>query len=208
MRTQPDQTFETDTAVSAPVLLVVGLISLALVIFLIASYWKMYIKAGQPGWAAIVPFYNIYVLLKLVGRPGWWLILFFIPLVNLIMSIILMIDLAKAFGRGGGFAVLLIFLPYVGVPILAFGQARYVGPVADPNFNAYGQGGYPEPGYPGAPNFQTPPPYAQHPGQQYPPQQYPQQQYPPQQYPPQQPGQYPPQHPGQQYPPQQYPPQQ
>jgi hypothetical protein len=64
------------------------LISLALSIFVIASFWKVFTKAGQPGWAAIVPFYNTYVLLKVVGRPGWWLVLFFIPIANIVIAII------------------------------------------------------------------------------------------------------------------------
>ncbi len=219
MVTQPGTTYQTDVSAGGPVIIVFGVFGLVVGILLIVAYWKLNTKAGQPGWAAIVPFYNIYVMLKIVGRPGWWLILFFIPLVNFVIAIILMVDLAKAFGKGGGFAVLLIFLPYIGIPILAFGQARYVGPVADPSFNGYGPGGHAEPGYPNAPGYQSPhqqyPPqqgYSQQPGQQYPPQQgYPQQpgqQYPPQQGYPQQPGQqYPPQQqgypqqPGQQYPP-------
>jgi hypothetical protein len=193
---------------------------LAILGFLIASYWMVYTKAGQPGWAVIVPFYNVYVLLKIVGRPGWWLAMFFVPVANVVFAIIVMIDLAKAFGKGGGFAVLLILLPFVGMPILAWSGARYVGPIADPNFTAYGPGGHPVPGYPAPPHFQPPQPY--HPGQPYAPQQpyaqqYPgQQPYPPQPpYPPQYPAQYPAQHPAQQqagppyagqYPGQQYPP--
>ena len=74
-----------------------------LIIFLIASVWKVYTKAGQPGWACIIPFYNIYVLLKIVGRPGWWLVLMLIPLVNLVIAILVAIDLAKVFGKGTGF---------------------------------------------------------------------------------------------------------
>lgn len=168
---------------------------LGIVVFLIAGYWKMYAKAGQPGWAAIVPFYNIYVLIKMVGRPGWWLAMFFVPGANVVFAILLMIDLAKAFGKGGGFAVLLILLPIVGVPILAFGDARYVGPVADPNFTAYGPGGRPEPGYPVPPHF--PPPQ---PGGPYTPQLYPPP--PPAQYAGQTPAPYPPQQaPGPQAPP-------
>ena len=71
---------------------------------------EVYEKGDQPGWACLIPFYNIYVLMKIVGRPGWWLILFFIPIVNIIIWIIVTIDLAKSFGKGTGFAVGLIFL--------------------------------------------------------------------------------------------------
>ena len=61
--------------------------------------WKVFTKAGQPGWAILIPFYNTYVLLKIVGRPGWWLVLMFIPLVNIVIAIIVAIDLAKSFGK-------------------------------------------------------------------------------------------------------------
>ncbi len=180
--------------------LVGSLVSFAIAVFLIACVWRVFTKAGQPGWAAIVPFYNTYVMLKMVGRPGWWLVLFFIPVVNIVIAIMVYIDVARAFGKGGGFTVLLILLPFIGWPILAFGDAMYRGPVADPNFHGPGGQGqqYPSQGYPQQYGQQQ---YGQQQyGQQYPPQQgYPQQQqYPPQQYPPQQPGppsqeQYPPQ---------------
>jgi hypothetical protein len=204
---QPDTTFQTtDTAAFTPALLVVSLFGLAIFAFFIVCYWKVYTKANQPGWASLIPFYNFYVLLKIVGRPGWWLALMFVPIANIVIAIIVMIDLAKAFGKGGGFAVLLILLPGNGIPILAFGSAQYVGPVADPNFNAHGQGGgYGQPGYQGQ-SFQPQQGYA--PQQGYPQQGFQQQGYPqqqgfPQQGYQQQPGQqYPPQQPGQGYPPQ------
>ena len=88
----------------------------------------MYEKGNQPGWACIIPFYNTYVLMKIVGRPGWWLILFFIPIVNFIIWIIVSIDLAKSFGKGTGFAVGLIFLAPIFILILGFGPATYQGP--------------------------------------------------------------------------------
>jgi hypothetical protein len=109
-------------------LYIVAVLFLLWVVFVVAM-WKIFTKANQPGWAAIVPFYNVYVLLKVVGRPGWWLVLTFVPGVVTIIFIVLMIDLARAFGKRGVFAVLLILLPFVGWPILAFGDARYVGRV-------------------------------------------------------------------------------
>ena len=147
---QPDYTqTQLDTNVSMAAFVPAIIIGLAVTVFLIIAMWRMFTKAGKPGWASIIPFYNTYVLLKMVGRPGWWLVLMFIPLVNIVILIIVMIDLAKAFGKGGGFAVLLILLPYIGFAILGFGSARYVGPVADPNFVAHqGQGGYPQQQYP------------------------------------------------------------
>ena len=102
--------------------------SLAFTILMIAACWKIFTKAGQPGWAAIIPIYNWYVLCKIVGRPGWWVILLLIPLVNFIIGIILCIDLAKSFGKGIGFGIGLILLPIIFCPILGFGSAQYQGP--------------------------------------------------------------------------------
>jgi hypothetical protein len=104
-----------------------GLIGLAVLIVQIAGMWKVFDKAGQPGWAAIIPIYNVYVMLQIVGRPAWWLILFLVPVVNLVVSILVMIDVAKAFGKGVGYALGLIFLSFIFWPLLGFGDARYRG---------------------------------------------------------------------------------
>ena len=103
----------------------VMILYLALVILMIVSMWKVFTKAGQPGWAVLIPFYNAYVMLKIAGKPGWWLILFFIPIVGFIIAILSLIGLATNFGKGGGFVVGLIFLPIVFYPILGFGSATY-----------------------------------------------------------------------------------
>ena len=109
---------------------IVLLIWLAILIFFIAVQWKIFTKAGKPGWAAIIPIYNTIVFLEIVGRPIWWIILIFIPLVNLIVSIILLIDFAKSFGKGVGWAILTIFFGFITLPILAFGSSTYQGPAA------------------------------------------------------------------------------
>lgn len=103
---------------------------LALVVLFVASAWKVFTKAGQPGWAAIIPIYNIIVLLQIVGRPLWWLLLMFIPLVNFVIAILIYIDLAKSFGQSTGFAIGLLLLAPIFWPILGFGSARYIGPAA------------------------------------------------------------------------------
>jgi len=103
---------------------------LAFTILMIAACWKIFTKAGQPGWAAIIPIYNWYILCKIVGRPGWWVILLLIPFVNFIIGIILCIDLAKSFGKGVGFGIGLILLGVIFFPILGFGSAQYQGPAA------------------------------------------------------------------------------
>lgn len=97
-------------------------------ILMIAAMWRIFSKAGKPGWAAIIPIYNVIVLLEVVGRPIWWIILMFIPLVNIVVGIIVIFDLAKSFGKGVGFGFGLLFLSIIFYPILGFGSAQYVGP--------------------------------------------------------------------------------
>lgn len=104
------------------------LIWLAVLLAVIAGMWKIFEKAGQPGWAAIVPLYNIYVLTQIVGRPAWWVILCIIPCVGFVAGIILLIDLAKSFGKDIGFAIGLIILGFIFIPVLGFGSSRYQGP--------------------------------------------------------------------------------
>lgn len=95
-------------------------------VLVIAAYWKIFDKAGKPGWAAIIPFYNIFILLETVKRPGWWLILYFIPIVNLVITIIVSIDLAKVFGKSPAFGIFLNWLLQpIGPLILGFGSAKY-----------------------------------------------------------------------------------
>lgn len=108
---------------------IVGVILyIAIIVFLIASVWKTFTKAGQPGWASLVPIYNIIVMLKIAGRPAWWFLLFLIPVVSIIIAFIVMIDIAKSFGKGAGFGIGLIFLGIIFWPMLGFGSATYQGP--------------------------------------------------------------------------------
>jgi len=104
------------------------LIAIAFVI--VAAYWRVYTKAGQPGWASLVPIYNLYVLLQIVGRPSWWLILYLIPIVNVVVGVIVYLDLARSFGRSSLFGLGLFFLSIIFIPILAFGDDSYEGPAA------------------------------------------------------------------------------
>ena len=104
---------------------------LAIGVFLIICQWKIYTKAGKPGWACLIPIYNIVVLLEIVKKPIWWLLLMLIPVVNVVIAILIMIELAKVFGKDGGFTVGLILLPYIFYPILAFGDAQYIGDQAE-----------------------------------------------------------------------------
>jgi len=101
------------------------LIMLAFGLFIIVSMWKVFEKAGQPGWGILIPIYNIYLFLVIAGKPGWWIILYFIPLVNFVIGIIVSIEIAKKFGKDAGFGIGLAFLGIIFYPILAFGDAQY-----------------------------------------------------------------------------------
>jgi hypothetical protein len=113
---------------SAIAFLIVFLAMFALIIFYAAAFWRILEKAGVPGWGAIIPIYNIYLWCKVVGRPGWWVILLFIPVVSVIVVLILSLDLAKAFAKSAGFGVGLWLLSMVFVPILGYGPSTYIGP--------------------------------------------------------------------------------
>jgi hypothetical protein len=106
--------------------LFVLLIELSLVVFVIAGLWKTFVKAGQPGWAAIIPIYNLYIMIQIAGKPWWWLLLCFIPLVNIVFIILIHIEVAKNFGKGVGFGIGLAFLGFIFYPILGFGGAQYL----------------------------------------------------------------------------------
>lgn len=106
---------------------IVMILYLAVLALGIVAMWKVFEKAGEPGWAAIIPFYNLYVLFKITWGNGWKFLLLLIPLANVVFLIITMVKLAKAFGKGGGFAVGLIFLSLIFYCILAFDQSQYLG---------------------------------------------------------------------------------
>lgn len=97
--------------------------------FLIICDWIIFSKAGKPGWAAIVPIYNLIVLLEIVGKPWWWLFLLCIIPINIVFAIILLNLLSKSFKQGVGFTIGLLFLPIIFYPILAFSKSmKYIGP--------------------------------------------------------------------------------
>ena len=111
-------------------LVVVLILELALVVLMIAGMWKAFAKAGEPGWAAIIPIYNTIVMLKIAGRPIWWILLLLIPCVGVVVFLIACIDLAKSFGHGAGYGLGLLLLPFIFWPMLGFGSSKYVGPAA------------------------------------------------------------------------------
>ena len=122
--------YSTEGKPPSPLSMIVGLL---IALLLIVAMWKVFTKAGQPGWASIIPIYNLYIWCKIVGRPGWWILLMLIPFVNIIVGIILCIDMAKSFGKGAGFGIGLALLGVIFIPILGFGSAQYQGPSASPS---------------------------------------------------------------------------
>jgi len=115
----------TTAAIFIAPLLIILLIGLALSILVVVSQWIVFDKAGQPGWAAIIPIFNTIIMLKVAGKPIWWIILFFVPFVNVIVAIIMVHGISTNFGRSVGTTLGLMFLPIIFWPILAFGSAEY-----------------------------------------------------------------------------------
>ncbi|MBL4624384.1 MAG: hypothetical protein JKY42_04500 [Flavobacteriales bacterium] len=102
-----------------------GVIGLGFFIFIIASLWKVFTKAGQPGWACIIPVYNYYIMTKIAEKPGWWTILMLIPYVNIVFVVWIWNRIVKRFGKSTGFTVGVVLLGFVFIPMLAFGDAEY-----------------------------------------------------------------------------------
>lgn len=147
--------------------LVVVIISLGFAALMIASVWKVLVKAGRPGWAAIVPVYNAMLLAEIGGKPNWWGILTIIPCVGAIFWVMICMEVGKAFGKGAGFGVCLFFFAPICWPILGFGKAQYVGtggqagyaqqPMAA-GYPQQPQAGYPQQPQAGYPQQQDNPP--------------------------------------------------
>lgn len=121
-------TYNTTTTTDSGMSAVTMIIYLAIIVLVIAGLWKTFQKAGRHGWAAIIPIYNIYNIVKIAGRPGWWVLLYFIPLVNIIIHIVVSLDVAKAFGKSEVFGILGLWLfSFIGYLMLGFGDATYKG---------------------------------------------------------------------------------
>ncbi len=111
-------------------------IMLGILFFVLAGVWKTFEKAGEPGWASIIPIYNVVVMCRIAGKPEWWVILMLIPIVNMIVSIMVMVGIAENFGKGIGYALGLIFFGFIFFPLLGFGDAVYEGGSAEA-YDAY-----------------------------------------------------------------------
>ncbi|HKR81654.1 MAG TPA: DUF5684 domain-containing protein [Candidatus Saccharimonadales bacterium] len=123
-----DTTYYTSTNASGSSMAAVLIILAVVIVIIIAGLWKTFQKAKQPGWAAIIPIYNLYIMLKIAGRPTWWLLLYLIPLVNIVTHIVVAIDIAKAFGKTPAFGVIGLWLfSFIGYIMLGFGDTKFVG---------------------------------------------------------------------------------
>jgi len=105
-----------------------GILYLAIIVLVIAGFWKVFTKAGKPGWAVIIPIYNIIVLLEITGKPIWWFLLLLLPIVNIVIIIMVYHALSLSFGKGAGFTFGLFLLGFIFIPILGFGDATYTPP--------------------------------------------------------------------------------
>lgn len=118
------------SGVAAGIGLVGGIIYLAIIVIAIIGMWKAFEKAGKPGWAAIIPIYNMIILIEIVGKPMIWILWLIIPCVNIVFVIWLYNLVSKSFGKSEGFTVGMLLLPFIFWPILGFGDAKYLGPSA------------------------------------------------------------------------------
>ncbi len=118
-------TYETSTEGSTGLLVGYVIFLLVVAVVTIVAWWRIFTKAGQSGWPAIVPILNNCMFSHVAGREWWWGLLLLIPCVNIVVLIILMLDMAKAFGKSTAFAVGLILLSPIFLLILAFGDSQY-----------------------------------------------------------------------------------
>lgn len=164
---------------------VLAVVYLAVIVLMVVSAWKIFVKAGMEGWKSIIPIYNAVVMMQIIGRPTWWVALFLLGIIPILgtlavfaLAIVIAIDLAKSFGKDTGFGVGLGLLGPVFYPILAFGDAQYLGPAGPeprPGYPSIGGGGYPQQGFQGGYNqpgydqggYNQPQPYGQQPAQQW-----------------------------------------
>jgi len=131
--TSYDMSSSADSAAGGAAFGVFTLVYIVIIVLMIVSMWRLFVKAGKPGWAAIVPIYNQIVMLQIAGRPAWWILLtIFIPFFGWWVAIVAIIDFVKSYGKSTGYGVFAIFLPLIAYPMLAFSKTtQYVRPAAE-----------------------------------------------------------------------------
>jgi hypothetical protein len=110
---------------------VIMVVQLGIVVLMFASLWFIFVKAGEPGWKGIIPIANGFFLMKLIGKEWFWALIFIIPMIGMLFAIYVSFLLAQVFGKGIGFTVGLILLPFIFYPLLAFGDATYTAPASE-----------------------------------------------------------------------------
>lgn len=127
-----DPTLEKLMSPEGAIFWVAFLFNMIIALIMTVAQWKLFVKAGQPGWAILVPIYNLIVMVEIAGKPGWWVLMMFIPFANFIFGIMMTMAIARNFGQSDGFGIGMILLPIVFFPILGFGDSRY-SPVIAPS---------------------------------------------------------------------------
>lgn len=122
--------YESSSGLMAGFGVIGSILYLGVIVLMVAGMWKVFEKAGKPGWAAIIPIYNLIILLEIVGKPMIWILWLIIPCVNIVFAIWLYNLVSKSFGKTEGYTVGLIILPFVFWPMLGFGSDKYLGPSA------------------------------------------------------------------------------
>jgi hypothetical protein len=105
--------------------MVIGIVALIVALLIVAASWKIYEKAGYAGWKSLIPIYNFYILVLIVGKPWWWFLLMFVPVVSVAIYLLVMLSLAERFGKGPLFGIGLFFVPFICYPVLAFDGSEY-----------------------------------------------------------------------------------
>jgi hypothetical protein len=111
------------------------LIVLIVVLIPLIGMWKLFEKANKPGWAAIIPIYNLVIFMEIIGKPWWWLLLWLIPYLNIIWIIWGWNLMVKSFGKTEAFTIGVILLSIIFIPILGFGDSKYIGPAGLQNID-------------------------------------------------------------------------
>lgn len=113
----------------------IWILGMALSIFFVVAMWKVFVKAGKPGWAALIPIYNIYIMCEIAEKEWWYILLLCVPILNIYAMFVIYDGIAKKFGKTTGFTIGMMFLPYIFFPILAFGKNNNVESTTQPVAN-------------------------------------------------------------------------
>ena len=116
----------------------IPILQIAFLAIVYIANWKIFEKAGKPGWTGLIPVYNIVVLLEIVGKPWWWILLLLVPFVNIVIAIWTLHLLSLSFGQNAGFTIGLVILTFIFYPLLAFGEYRYQGPAGSETLSKSG----------------------------------------------------------------------